>query len=226
MNAKDGLGQVEIVRGNSSVTLSTGRMVASQSSQGDLRATVYQSTVADLQATVTPAAGSTWAVRPLQSSQGDLRVTAYQSTVADFQATVTPAAGSTWAVRPLQSTAADLQVSAVLGASGLMDGSTLVTPKFALIAASSAASTAVSSVASKKIRVLAYTLLGPSTRAVTVKFQSGSTDKTGTMQFSSGGGASPGFSPVGHFETSSGRPLVITLGDTGAINGHLTYIEV
>lgn len=98
-----------------------------QSSAAELQATVtpaagstwavrpLQSSAADLQATVTPAAGSTWSVRPLQSSQADLRITAYQSTAADFLATVSPAAGSTWSVRPLQSSAADLQVTATIG---------------------------------------------------------------------------------------------------------------
>ncbi len=38
--------------------------------------------------TVTPNAGSTWAVRPIQSSQSDLRMTAYQSTAADLNVTV------------------------------------------------------------------------------------------------------------------------------------------
>lgn len=73
------------------------------STKADNLISVYQSSAAELQATVTPAAGSTWAVRPLQSS------------AADLQATVTPVAGSTWNVRPLQSSAADLQVTATQG---------------------------------------------------------------------------------------------------------------
>lgn len=81
------------------------------------------SVAADLQATVTPVAGSTWNVRPLQSSAADLQATVtpvagstwnvrpLQSSAADLQATVTPAAGSTWSVRPLQSSQADLRVT-------------------------------------------------------------------------------------------------------------------
>ena len=53
--------------------------------------------------TATPAAGSTFSVRPLQSS------------AADLQVTVTPVAGSTFNVRPLQSSAADLAMTATIG---------------------------------------------------------------------------------------------------------------
>jgi hypothetical protein len=88
---------------------------AFSSTRADNLVTVYQSTASELQATVTPAAGSTWSVRPLQSSQADLRVTVYQSSAAELLATVTPTAGSTWNVRPLQSSAADLQVTATIG---------------------------------------------------------------------------------------------------------------
>lgn len=71
-----------------------------------------QSSAADLQVTATPAAGSTFAVRPLQSS------------AADLQVTVTPAVGSTFAVRALQSSAADLNVT-VSGYSTIATVSTL-----------------------------------------------------------------------------------------------------
>lgn len=105
------------------VKVSTGNVAVS----GLVRST--NSVAADFQATVTPVAGSTWAVRPLQSSAADLQATVtpaagstwavrpLQSSAADLQATVTPAAGSTWAVRPLQSSAADLQAT-VTPASG------------------------------------------------------------------------------------------------------------
>lgn len=89
--------------GSSVVTVSTGSVRVHQSTAADLNVTVAgYSTVVSVAntVTITPAAGSTFAVRALQSS------------AADFQATVTPVAGSTWAVRPLQSSAADLQVTA------------------------------------------------------------------------------------------------------------------
>ena len=84
---------------------------------------VFSSTVADNQVTATPAAGSTWATRPLQSSAADLQMTAtplagstwnvrpLQSSAADLQVTATPLAGSTWNVRPLQSSQGDLRVT-------------------------------------------------------------------------------------------------------------------
>lgn len=55
-------------------------------STGSVR--VHQSTAADLLATVTPSAGSTWPTRPIQSSAADLQMTA------------TPASGSTWRTQP------------------------------------------------------------------------------------------------------------------------------
>lgn len=94
-------------------------------STGSMR--VHQSTAADLLATVSPAAGSTWAVRPLQSSQADLRATVYQSTAADLNVTVagysTVVNVSTGSVRVHQSTAADLNVT-VAGYSTVVSVST------------------------------------------------------------------------------------------------------
>lgn len=108
---------VNLVSGQSTITtVSTGSVRVHQSTAADLNVTVanlsttvnvsslagaviVRSSAADFAATVTPASGSTWAVRPLQSSAADLQVTA------------TPAAGSTWSVRPLQSSQADLRVT-------------------------------------------------------------------------------------------------------------------
>ena len=115
--------RVNIVAGSASSTqVAVSSVAGTVTVTGTLRST--NSVAADLLATVTPSAGSTWAVRPLQSSAADLQVTAtpaagstwavrpLQSSAADLQMTATPAAGSTWAVRPLQSSAADLQMTA------------------------------------------------------------------------------------------------------------------
>lgn len=115
--------------GSTIVTVSTIQgAVIMRSSKADALITIYQSTIADLNATVTPLAGSTWNVRALNSSAADLQATVtpaagstwsvrpIQSSAADLQATVTPVAGSTWNVRALQSTAADLQVTATQSA--------------------------------------------------------------------------------------------------------------
>lgn len=101
------------------------RIAGGPSSVADLAVrAVLSSTIADNQVTVTPAAGSTWAVRPLQSSAADLQMTAtpaagstwnvrpLQSSAADLQMTATPLAGSTWNVRPIQSSQADLRITA------------------------------------------------------------------------------------------------------------------
>lgn len=76
-----------VLAGNSSA-LNVRNVWSSTHADQPVYARVFNSTAADLQATVTPVAGSTWSVRPLQSSQADLRVTVYQSTAADLNVTV------------------------------------------------------------------------------------------------------------------------------------------
>lgn len=120
--------------------------------------------------------------------------------------------------------ATDALISGTLGTSNL----TAYTPLFSGITASaSGATTIVSAVASKKIRVLAWTLLVNG--AVNVKWQSHvtPTDKTGLHYFASAGtGISVPFSPVGHFETIAGEALDINLSGAVAVGGSLVYITV
>lgn len=113
------------VSGNSTVAPLAGSAWVVRSSKADALGTVYQSTAADLQATVTQAS-SLWQV---QVSNGNSSVTISAiaagagrlnigSTAADNavaisgNSTVAPLAGSTWNTRPLQSSAADLQMTA------------------------------------------------------------------------------------------------------------------
>lgn len=118
-------------------------------------------------------------------------------------------------------------VSASSETSQVFSGTTALTPKFAVITASSSgATTIVSAVSSKKLRVLALNLIANA--AVNVKWQSHvtPTDKTGLAYLGANGGYILPFNPVGWFETVSGEALDINLSGAVAVGGHLTYIEV
>lgn len=109
----------------------------------------------------------------------------------------------------------------------MLDGTTLVTPKYALIdAAASGNNTLVAAVADKKIRVLDVVLIASG--AVVARFESGAsgTALTGQMELSKNGGFAPGFSPVGHFETATNTLLNLELDSTTSVDGWLVYIEV
>lgn len=112
--------------------------------------------------------------------------------------------------------------------STIYNGTTALTPKFAKIAASSSGdNTLVAAVTSKKIRVLAYNLIGNG--AVNAKFQSGAggTDLTGLKYIAAaGGGISASYNPVGWFESGSGVLLNLNLSGAVAVGGELVYVEI
>lgn len=120
------------------------------------------------------------------------------------------------------------KVSASAETSTMYDGTTALTPKFAAIAASSSGNnTLVAAVTSKKIRVLAYNLMGAG--AVNAKFQSGAsgTDLTGLKYIAAaGGGICAPFNPAGWFETASNTLLNLNLSGAVAVGGELVYVEV
>lgn len=110
---------------------------------------------------------------------------------------------------------------------GLFNGSTTLTPKFAVISCSSSGDNEiVAAVTSKKIRVLQYLITASA--AVNAKWQSSTAgDKTGLLYMASAGqGAAPGFSPVGQFETASGEALQLNLSGAVAVGGWVVYCEV
>ena len=72
-----------------------------------------------------------------------------------------------------------------------------------------------------KIRVLAYVLVASA--AVSVKWRSASTDKTGAMALAANGGVSSGYSPVGHFETAANEALNLNLSGAQQVSGHIAY---
>lgn len=116
-------------------------------------------------------------------------------------------------------------IGAALSTDAIMSGFTILTPKFAVIAASaSGQSSLVALVASKKIRLLYISLMASA--GVNVKFQSNSTDITGLYYLAANTGFVLPFSPIGLFETAAGQTLNINLSSATAVGGSLAYIEV
>jgi hypothetical protein len=109
----------------------------------------------------------------------------------------------------------------------LYNGTTALTPKFAIITASSSgATTVVAAVSSKKLRVLRWR--ASANGNVNIKFQSHvtPTDISGLSyctQYKDVGG---GYCPLGHFQTVAGEALDINLSGSVAVSGELTYVEV
>lgn len=111
--------------------------------------------------------------------------------------------------------------------STIFSGGVSLTPQFAsIVASSSGATTLVSAVAGKRIRVLAYVLMANGT--VNVKWQShtNATDLTGLDYLIANTGVAPGYVPVGHFQTNIGEALDINLSASIAVGGHFTYVVV
>ena len=109
----------------------------------------------------------------------------------------------------------------------VMNGTTAITPKFAVIDHASADNTLVSAVASKKIRVVALVAVA-SGGENTIRFESGTggTALTGQMQISDNGGFVLPYNPVGWFETAANTLLNMELGAATSVDGVLTYLEV
>lgn len=120
-----------------------------------------------------------------------------------------------------------------MGAKGVVQsdviahGETILTPKRAAIAASALGdNTLVAAVLGKKIRVLGYHIVCAA--AVTVRFEDGAggTALTGQKEYAANSGGSPGYSPLGWFETSEGNLLNLELSDAVSVDGHLIYVEI
>jgi hypothetical protein len=76
-----------------------------------------------------------------------------------------------------------------------------------------------------KIRVISYMII--CSAALTVNFESNTTDITGPMEISANSGASyPGGVMAPAFETAAGEKLAMTITGTGNVRGHLAYITV
>lgn len=109
----------------------------------------------------------------------------------------------------------------------LLNGATVLTPKFAVINASTSGNnTLVAGVTSKKIRVLAYNFIANGT--VNAKFQSAAsgTDLTGLKYCVVNTGLVAPFNPLGWFETGAGSLLNLNLSAAIAVGGELVYVEI
>ena len=79
--------------------------------------------------------------------------------------------------------------------------------------------------AKRKIRVLSYMLV--CSAALTVNFESATTDISGPMELAANGGVSFGGSLGGPaFETARGEKLALTIAGSGNVRGHLCYVLV
>lgn len=125
------------------------------------------------------------------------------------------------------SVAAPMPVQASVETSQMTASGTVVTPKFATIAASASGNnTLIAAVTSKKIRVLAAAFMANGT--VNAKFQDGAggTDKTGLFYMVANTGAVLPYNPAGWFEGSATTLLNLNLSAAIAVGGCITYIEV
>lgn len=109
----------------------------------------------------------------------------------------------------------------------LLDDTTALTPKYAVIdGATSGNNTLVAAVSGKKIRIISLILIASGD--VTVRFESGAngTAMSGQMNVAEKGGLVLPFSPVGWGETASNTLLNLELSGAVSVDGMLVYVEV
>ncbi len=118
------------------------------------------------------------------------------------------------------------RIGAVMASDVVSVGTTTVAPKFAVINRNTTGNgtAVVAAVTSKKIRVLRFSFVHAG--AVTVKWQSGTTDISGPMVFDAAGGMVEPFSPYGICETASGLALNLNLSAAVQVGGTLQYVEI
>ena len=81
----------------------------------------------------------------------------------------------------------------------------------------------VGAVSGKRIRVIAFAVVANAT--VNIKFQSGTTDITGSMRVVEGGGIAHAYDG-GLFQTAVGQPLNINLSANATVGGYVVYREI
>ena len=81
----------------------------------------------------------------------------------------------------------------------------------------------VGAVSGKRIRVIAYAVIANAT--VSIKFQSGTTDITGSMRVVEGGGIAHAYDG-GLFQTAVGQALNINLSTNATVGGYVVYREI
>jgi hypothetical protein len=81
----------------------------------------------------------------------------------------------------------------------------------------------VGAVSGKRIRVIAFAVIASAT--VNIKFQSGTTDITGSMRVVEGGGIAHAYDG-GLFQTAVNQPLNINLSTNATVGGYVVYREI
>jgi len=81
----------------------------------------------------------------------------------------------------------------------------------------------VGAVSGKRIRVIAFAVIANAT--VNIKFQSGTTDITGSMRIVEGGGIAHAYDG-GLFQTAVGQALNINLSANATVGGYVVYREI
>ena len=98
------------------------------------------------------------------------------------------------------------------------------TVQYTTISANTSGNTqVVGAVSGKRIRVIAFAVIASAT--VTIKFQSGTTDITGSMRIVEGGGIAHAYDG-GLFQTAVNQPLNINLSNNATVGGYVVYREV
>lgn len=119
------------------------------------------------------------------------------------------------------------RISASHETSTIYNGTTALTPKYAVIDdASSGDNELVALVSAKKIRVLSLMLMAAGT--TTARFESSTAGNflSGEMNLVANVGFALGFNPAGWFETVAGESLNLQLSAAISVDGFLTYVEV
>lgn len=132
---------------------------------------------------------------------------------------------------PAFSASSPLQVAAALATDRILNGTTVLTPKFfkANVAAATTDGSLIGSVAGKKIRVLSFRLhAGATATNVTFNSKPAGAGVAISELFALGanGGRAEPFSPLGHFETAAAEGLTVTTGSGSSVGIGGTYVEV
>jgi hypothetical protein len=118
-------------------------------------------------------------------------------------------------------------VGAGLMTNALYDGTTALTPKFAVINESTSGNnTLVAAVAGKKIRVVQAILVAAGDVVARFEDGAGGTALTGQHDLTTNSGFTLPFSPVGWFETTANTLLNLELDAGVNVSGCLVYVEV
>lgn len=114
-----------------------------------------------------------------------------------------------------------------LSTSVIYNGTTALTPKFAIIdAATSGDNTIVGTVGGKKIRVLSLFMVAAGSVITRFESTAGGTALTGQMNLTTNSGYVLPFNPTGWFETVSGELLNLELSAAISVDGSVSYVEV